>query len=84
MAQENMESAFRKIPFSKLKPKMITALAEEGERDVYNTGKISEFTYSNGGKVIKSVQFPVIDEAGTTRGTGGRRLHENIDGLLQN
>ena len=31
LAEENDESAFRKIPFSKLKPKHITALAEEGD-----------------------------------------------------
>ncbi len=31
MAEENVESAFRKIPFSKLKPKLITALAESGD-----------------------------------------------------
>lgn len=31
LAEENDDSAFRKIPFSKLKPKHITALAEEGD-----------------------------------------------------
>ena len=31
MAEENVESDLRKIPFSKLKPKMITALAEAGD-----------------------------------------------------
>lgn len=31
LAEENLESAFRKIPFSKLKPKLITSLAEEGD-----------------------------------------------------
>ena len=31
MAEENIESAFRKIPFSKLKPKIITAHAEAGD-----------------------------------------------------
>jgi glucokinase len=31
LAEENDESAFRKIPFSKLKPKLITSLAEEGD-----------------------------------------------------
>lgn len=31
LAEENVNSAFRKIPFSKLKPKLITALAEEGD-----------------------------------------------------
>ncbi len=31
LAEENMESAFRKIPFSKLKPKIITSLAESGD-----------------------------------------------------
>jgi glucokinase len=31
MAEEMVESAIRKIPFSKLKPKMITSLAESGD-----------------------------------------------------
>ena len=31
LAEENVESGFRKIPFSKLKPKLITAMAESGD-----------------------------------------------------
>ena len=31
LAEENVESEFRKIPFSKLKPKLITSLAEKGD-----------------------------------------------------
>jgi glucokinase len=31
LAEENIESDFRKIPFSKLKPKLITAMAEKGD-----------------------------------------------------
>ena len=31
LAEENVESAFRKTPFSKLKPKIITSLAESGD-----------------------------------------------------
>lgn len=31
LAEENMESGFRKIPFTKLKPKLITTLAEKGD-----------------------------------------------------
>lgn len=31
LAQENVDSDFRKIPFSKLKPKLITAMAEAGD-----------------------------------------------------
>lgn len=31
MAEKNIESGFRKIPFSKLKPKLINALAESGD-----------------------------------------------------
>jgi len=31
LAEENMSSDFRKIPFSKLKPKLITAMAESGD-----------------------------------------------------
>lgn len=31
LAEENVESEFRKIPFSKLKPKLITSMAEAGD-----------------------------------------------------
>jgi glucokinase len=31
LAEENVESAFRKIPFVKLKPKLITTMAEKGD-----------------------------------------------------
>ena len=31
LAEENVESDFRKIPFSKLKPKLITSMAESGD-----------------------------------------------------
>ncbi len=31
LAEENVDSEFRKIPFSKLKPKLITSLAESGD-----------------------------------------------------
>jgi glucokinase len=31
LAEENVDSAFRKIPFTKLKPKLITTLAEKGD-----------------------------------------------------
>ena len=31
LAEENVDSAFRKIPFTKLKPKVITSLAESGD-----------------------------------------------------
>lgn len=31
LAEENVDSSFRKIPFSRLKPKLITAKAEEGD-----------------------------------------------------
>ena len=32
LAEENMDSEFRKIPFTKLKPKLITAMAESGDQ----------------------------------------------------
>ena len=31
LADENVESVFRKIPFTKLKPKLITSMAESGD-----------------------------------------------------
>lgn len=52
-------------------PKETARQNEEGERDVYKTGKIIESTYSTNNKVIKSVQFPVTNEKGEVRGTGG-------------
>ena len=57
---------------------------EEGEREVHNTGKISELTYSKEKRIIKSVHFPVRDELGEITGTGGYREDvTNLTGSLQ-
>lgn len=46
---------------------------EEGELEVYRSGKISESTYSKEKRIIKTVHFPVWDEHGNIKGTGGYR-----------
>ncbi len=57
---------------------------EEGEREVHNTGKISELTYSKEKRIIKSVHFPVRDELGEITDTGGYREDvTNLTGSLQ-
>ncbi|MCD4711184.1 MAG: response regulator [Bacteroidales bacterium] len=53
--------------------------SEEGDREVYKTGKISESTYSREKRIIKSVHFPVRDKNGELTGTGGYR--EDITNL---
>lgn len=52
---------------------------EEGEQDVFASGKIREYTYSRGKRIIKTVQFPVKNEEGTITGTGG--YQEDITSL---
>jgi PAS domain S-box-containing protein len=43
----------------------------DGEKDVYESGKPTESTYSRGKRVIKTVHFPVKNEEGKIKGTGG-------------
>jgi len=72
---------------------------DEGEQDVIETGKISEATYSRDKRILKNVNFPVIDKDGVTIGTGGyqeditnltaslQALHqekETLEALLEN
>jgi PAS domain S-box-containing protein len=46
---------------------------EEGEQEVYQSGKASESTYSRDKRIIKTVHFPVHDAQGNISGTGGYR-----------
>lgn len=48
-------------------------LIEQGEREVKDSGKMSESTYSRKKRIIKTVHFPVKDEHGEIIGTGGYR-----------
>jgi len=57
---------------------------EEGEQEVYRSGKISESTYSRNKRIIKTVHFPLRDELGNISGTGGFREDiTNLTGSLQ-
>lgn len=57
---------------------------EEGEQEVYRSGKLSESTYSKEKRIIKTVHFPVWDEHGNIKGTGGYREDiTNLTGSLQ-
>lgn len=57
---------------------------EEGEQEVYRSGKVSESTYSKEKRIIKTVHFPVWDEEGNISGTGGYREDiTNLTGSLQ-
>ncbi len=59
-------------------------LSDEGEQDVYETGKISEATYSRDKHVYKSVNFPVYDSQGQITGSGGYQEDvTNLTGSLQ-
>ncbi|MDF1575521.1 MAG: ATP-binding protein [Bacteroidales bacterium] len=52
---------------------------EEGVREVYRTGKMTESTYSRGKSIIKTVHFPVRNGKGEIVGSGGYR--EDITNL---
>ena len=59
-------------------------LSDEGEQDVYETGKISEATHSRDKHIYKSVNFPVFDNQGQIKGTGGYQEDvTNLTGSLQ-
>lgn len=59
-------------------------LSDEGEQDVYETGKISEATYSRDKHVYKSVNFPVYNSQGQIKGSGGYQEDvTNLTGSLQ-
>lgn len=46
---------------------------EEGTREVRESGKISETTFSKKRRIIRTVHFPVRDDRGILTGTGGYR-----------
>ena len=54
-------------------------LSDEGQRYVYETGKISELTYSRDKHVFKAVYFSGFDAEGKIAGTGG--YQEDITNL---
>ncbi len=54
-------------------------LNEEIDREILETGRITQSTYSRNQRVFKTVHFPVIDEQGRITGTGG--FQEDITNL---
>ncbi len=54
-------------------------LNEEIDREILETGKITQSTYSRNQRVFKTVHFPVIDDEGRITGTGG--FQEDITNL---
>ena len=54
-------------------------LNEEIDREILETGKITQSTYSRNQRVFKTVHFPVIDDQGRITGTGG--FQEDITNL---
>jgi PAS domain S-box-containing protein len=55
--------------------------SDQGERDVYDTGKAVEATHSLHKRIFKTVNFPVFDESGKIAGTGG--FQEDITNLTR-
>ena len=51
----------------------------EGDRDVLESGKITQSTYSRKKRVFKEVKFPILDDEGNITGTGG--YQEDITNL---
>jgi len=41
-----------------------TRQSDQGDRDVYDTGKVVEATHSRNKRIFKTVNFPVFDEIG--------------------
>ncbi|MCP4310099.1 MAG: response regulator [Bacteroidetes bacterium] len=54
---------------------------EEIDREILETGRITESTYSRNQRVFKTVHFPVIDDQGRITGTGG--FQEDITNLTR-
>lgn len=54
-------------------------LNEDIDREILETGKITQSTYSRNQRVFKTVHFPVIDDNGGIIGTGG--FQEDITNL---
>ena len=55
--------------------------SDQGELDVYDTGKAVEATHSLHKRIFKTVNFPVFDESGKIAGTGG--FQEDITNLTR-
>jgi len=57
---------------------------EKAEKEVWETGKISEATHKQGERFIRSVHFPVSDKQGAVIGTGAYQEDmTNLSGSLQ-
>ena len=54
-------------------------LNEDIDREILETGKITQSTYSRNQRVFKTIHFPVIDDNGGVTGTGG--FQEDITNL---
>jgi len=54
---------------------------EEIDREILETGRITESTYSRKQRVYKTIHFPVIDDQGRITGTGG--FQEDITNLTR-
>lgn len=54
-------------------------LNEDIDREIQETGKITQSTYSRNQRVFKTIHFPVIDDNGGITGTGG--FQEDITNL---
>ena len=52
---------------------------EDGDREVMDSERISQSTYSRKQRIFKEVKFPVLDEKGRIMGTGG--YQEDITNL---
>ncbi len=58
--------------------------SEEGEKDVFETGKISQATHSRDQRIFKTLNFPVFGANGRISGTGGFQEDiTNLTGSLQ-
>jgi signal transduction histidine kinase len=59
-------------------------LGSEGEKDVLQTGKITQATHSRDKRIFKTVHFPVFNQRGKVVGTGGYQEDiTNLTGSLQ-
>ncbi len=54
---------------------------EEVDREVLESGRVTQSTYSRHQRIFKTLHFPVIDDQGRITGTGG--LKEDITNLTQ-
>jgi PAS domain S-box-containing protein len=57
------------------------ASSEKGDRDIIESGRVSQETYSRNQRIFKTVRFPVFEKNGKISGTGGFR--EDITNLTR-